>query len=76
MRELQAVQPLIEVLASPVWESLKCSAALALGAIGDPAAVHFLQRAVIDGDLMVFRAAVEALERFGDRELCAPDWLR
>jgi len=73
-REIDAVGALLEVLGSNVWEDLQCAAALALGAIGDSQAIPAMKKAVVHGDLMLLRAAAKALDRFGDRELCACNW--
>jgi hypothetical protein len=60
-----AVPALIQALGDSDWE-VRCAAAEALGAIGDPQAVPALIKALGDSDRDVRRAAAEALGKLGD----------
>jgi acetyl esterase/lipase len=65
-----SVKPLGARLAAAgkLGDDVRASAARALGNIGDPAALPFLERALGDGNDGVFHAAVGALVAIGDRK--------
>jgi HEAT repeat protein len=71
MREMQAVEPLIQLLAQDKSWTVRCRAAVALGRLKDERAIEPLIAALKASNWQLFRHSFSAVVKFGERAIPA-----